>query len=164
MILSRRPVSLAGLVLFVTLALGACRNAADSAGASPQDFLGELYGHYEGKGPGAGIDYSQEAELQRYFTPETMAAIEADFARADAAGEPPALNGDPFVGAQEWDVTQVDIAIGKSAEPDQAMAVVRILSLGETREYKLDLEQVDGAWKIADIDWGFDKLSAILVP
>lgn len=164
MILSRRHFSRAGLVLLGVFALSACQNTATAPDASPQAFLGELYSHYDGKGPGAGLNYSEAAVLRRYFTPATIALIEADFARAAAADEVPALDGDPFVGSQEWDVTGLDIAIGKSAAPDKTMAMVRFDSYGRQSEFRLDLELVNGAWKIADIDWGYDKLSAILVP
>lgn len=169
MILSRRHFSragfaLSGLALLGALTLSACQNTAPAPEMSPQEFLGELYSHYDGKGPGAGLDYSTHAVLERYFTPATMALIEADFARAAAADEIPVLNGDPFVGSQEWDVTGLDIAIGKSAEPEKTMAMVRFDSYGQRSEFRLDLEKVNGAWKIADIDWGYDKLSAILVP
>lgn len=162
-ILTRRAM-FAGLAMLGSLALAACQQSTAADAASPQDFLGDLYSHYDGKGPGAGLDYSQKDVLARYFTPETVAAIEADFARAQAAGEPPALNGDPFVGAQEWDVTGLDIAIGKSATPDSTMAKVRFQSYGQTSEFTLDLKQVAGAWRIADIDWGYDKLSAVVAP
>ena len=162
-ILTRRA-TLAGLAMLGSLALAACQQSGAANGGSPQDFLAELYGHYDGQGPGSGLDYSQKSVLERYFTPETVAAIEADFARGQAAGEPPALNGDPFVGAQEWDVTGLDIAVGKSAAPDSTLAKVRFQSYGETSEFSLDLKQVDGAWRIADIDWGYDKLSKVVAP
>lgn len=153
-------------LLFVALPLGlaACNKEPEAAAASPQEFLGELYGHYNSKGPASGLDYTQKAVLEKYFTPDMVAAIEADAAKAAAAGEPPALNGDPFVGAQEWDVSGLDIAIGKSAIPDKTAAKVRFQNYAETREYSLDLALVDGAWKIADIDWGYDKLSAVVAP
>lgn len=160
--LPRRALAL----MFIALPLGlaACSKEPMAPTASPQEFLGELYGHYNGKGPEAGLDYTQKSVLEKYFTPATVAAIEADFARAAAAGEPPALNGDPFVGAQEWDVSGLDIAVGKSAAPDSTMAKVRFQNYAETREYTLDLALVGGAWKIADIDWGYDRLSAVVAP
>ena len=161
-ILSRR-VLLAGLVA-LSASLAACQQAETPAGASPQEFLGELYGHYDGKGPGAGLDYSQKDVVERYFTPDMAAAIEADSARAKAANEVPNLNGDPFVGAQDWDVEGIAIAIGKSATPDSTMAKVRFENYGQSNEYTLDLRQVNGAWRIADIDWGYDKLSAVVAP
>jgi hypothetical protein len=156
---------IAGLALLgVAMLASACQGGAETEVASPQEFLTELYSHYDGKGPGAGLDYGERAVLRRYFAPDVVAAIEADFDRAAAADEPPALNGDPFVGSQEWDVTGIDIAVAKSTTPDATMAVIRIESMGESREVKLDLRRIEGQWKIADIDWGYDRLSAILAP
>lgn len=161
---SRQPLLMAALGLLLLLA--ACGREAPVAASqsSPQEFLAALYGHYEGEGPGAGIDYSNGAELRRWFTPDLAQGIEADFAAAQAAGEPPALNGDPFVGAQEWDVGKVDIAIAKSAGADETMASVRIDSLGRQSEFKLDLRRTGAGWRIADIDWGYDRLSAVVAP
>lgn len=161
---TRRHLAQFGMALLLALPLGlaACQNEAAAPVASPQEFLGALYARYDGKGPGAGIDYSQKAELERYFTPETMALIEADFAKAKAANEVPILNGDPFVGAQDWDVSKLEIAIGKSATPDRTLAVVRFESYGETSEFRLDLQLVETGWRIADIDWGYGTLRGIL--
>lgn len=156
--------ALALILLALPLSLAACNKEPEAATASPQEFLGELYGHYNGKGPESGLDYTQKSVLGKYFTPETVAAIEADATKAAAAGEPPALNGDPFVGAQEWDVSGLDIAVGKSSVPDKTTAKVRFQNYAEIREYSLDLSLIDGAWKIADIDWGYDKLSAVVAP
>lgn len=154
---SRRSLSLLAVALPL---LAAC--AGTAAVDSPQDFLQALYARYDGMGPGAGIDYAQPAERQRYFTPEMVALIEADAARAAAAEEVPVLNGDPFVGAQDWDISNVTIAIAKSDDPDRTMAVVRFLNYSEANEFRLDLARVSGAWRIADIDWGYDRLSAVL--
>jgi hypothetical protein len=163
-ILSRRRLAQAGLLFLLTVSSGlaACQNQAAAPAASPQEFLGALYSHYDGKGPGAGIDYSQSVELARYFTPETAALIAADFEKAKAANEVPVLNGDPFVGAQEWDVSNLDIAIGKTATPEQTMAMVRFESYGQTSEFRLDLQLVEAGWRIADIDWGYGTLRGIL--
>ncbi|MBL8709566.1 MAG: DUF3828 domain-containing protein [Rhodospirillaceae bacterium] len=155
--ISRRSLSLLAIALQV---LAAC--AGTAAVDSPQDFLRALYARYDGMGPGAGIDYAQPAERQRYFTPEMVALIEADAARAAAAEEVPVLNGDPFVGSQDWDISNVTIAIAKSDDPDRTTAVVRFLNYSEANEFRLDLARVSGAWRIADIDWGYDRLSAVL--
>ena len=41
---------------------------------------------------------------------------------------------------------------------------MRFQSYGATSEFSLDLKQVDGAWRIADIDWGYDRLSKVVAP
>lgn len=159
-----RRAAIAGLALLGGLVLAACQQSTAAESASPQEFLRELYDHYDGKGPGAGLDYSQKDVAERYFTPEMVAAIEADSARAAAANEVPNLDGDPFVGSQDWDINGIDIAVGKSATPDSTMAKVRFQNYDQTNEFTLDLKQVNGAWRIADIDWGYGKLSAVVAP
>lgn len=142
----------------------ACAPAAyaGGSGTSPQEFLAALFAHYDGKGPGAGIDYASEAEIGRWFTPDLARRIRADQDRAAANDEPPSLDGDPFVGSQEWDVSGVAIAVGKSSDPRASSAVVTFTSMGETHEIRFSLAADGEGWKISDIDWGYDKLSGIL--
>lgn len=153
------------LVISGALLMAGCAGtAAGGAGDSPQAFVAALYAHYDGKGPGAGIDYGNDAEIDQWFAPGLAALVRADLARGAASNEPPVLDGDPFVNAQEWDVSGVAIAIGKTADPLKSTAMVTFRSMGEAREVRLDLAAGGDGWKIADIDWGDAKMSAILAP
>ncbi|WP_374310011.1 DUF3828 domain-containing protein [Dongia sp.] len=150
----------AGLIIAGCAAPGP-QALAEGGFASPQDLLNELYGHYADKPAGSGVDLGDPAMVTKYFAPDLAAKIDADFKQAAAANEIPALDGDPFVGAQDWQVTDLAIAVAKSAEPDKTMAVVKFKNYDELKELKLSLARTDAGWQIVDIDWGYDKLSKI---
>lgn len=151
---------LAGLTMAGCAAPGP-QAAAEDGFASPQDLLDELYGHYAGQPAGSGVDLGDQAVVARYFTPDMAAKIEADAKQAAANNDVPALDGDPFVASQDWQVTDLAIAIAKSGEPDKTLAVVTFKNYGEPTELKLSLARTDAGWQIADIDWGYDQLSKI---
>lgn len=137
--------------------------AAEDAGfASPQDLLNELYGHYADKPAGSGIDLSADGAVAKYFTPDLARRIDADSKAAAAKNDIPALDGDPFVDSQDWQITDLAIAVAKSAEPDKTTAIVKFKSYDEAKTVTLSLAKTAAGWQIADIDWGYDKLSHIL--
>jgi hypothetical protein len=152
----------AGLVIAGCAAPAPEAVAADQGFASPQDLLNELYSHYADKPAGSGLDIADEAVIAKYFTPELAARINQDSAQAEAKGEVPALDGDPFVASQDWQVTDLQIAVGKSAEPDKTTAHVTFKNYDEVQNVTLLLAKTAQGWQIADIDWGYDKLSKIL--
>lgn len=133
--------------------------AEETGFASPQALLGELYGHYADKPAGSGVDLGDEKVIATYFTPELAKLIEEDAAAAAAKGDVPTLDGDPFVGAQDWEITQLETAVSKSSDPAKTDAHVRFKNYGEDKEITLSLAKGDKGWQIADIDWGYDKLS-----
>ena len=149
-------------LLAASLVLAACAAPQSGGFDSPQALLDDIYGQYADKPAGSGIDMAAPGIVARYFTLETAALIEADAARAKAADEAPVLNGDPFVGSQDWQITDLDKAVAKSAEPDQTMAIVKFMNYGQPAEVKLHLAQSAKGWQIADIDWGYDSLTKIL--
>lgn len=152
----------AGLVM-AGCAAPAPQAVADEAGfASPQDLLGDIYKQYADKPAGSGIDLSAPGAVEKYFAPELAQKINADMERAKATNDIPVLNGDPFVDSQDWQITNVAFAVGKSAEPDETMAVVKFKNYGEQKEVKLSLAKTAIGWQIADIDWGYESLSKIL--
>ena len=71
----------------------------------------------------------------------------------------PALDGDPFVDSQDWEITELATAVAKSSTPDTTTAMVHFKSYGEEKNLTLMLQKTATGWQIADIDWGYDKLS-----
>lgn len=121
--------------------------------ATPQAFLNALYHHhrYEGKHT-RGIDYADRRVLQRYFEPSLVGLITADQAAAKKRDEVPALDGDPFVDAQEWEITQ--LAITTAAEgPDKGIGTVTYRNFGEPKKLTVALVRLKPGWRIADIIW-----------
>ncbi|MBK8160275.1 MAG: DUF3828 domain-containing protein [Rhodospirillaceae bacterium] len=154
--------TLRAVLLAAGLALAACTAPAPGGFDSPQALLDDIYGQYADQPAGSGIDLAAPGIVARYFTPETAALIEADTARAKAANDVPVLDGDPFVGSQDWQITDLDKAVAKSAEPDKTMAIVKFMNYGQPAEVKLHLALSTKGWQIADIDWGYDTLTKIL--
>ncbi|MDY0871645.1 DUF3828 domain-containing protein [Dongia rigui] len=150
-----RPVFIAAAFLIA----GCAASVAEEGFDSPQALLEELYGHYAGKPAGSGVDLGDQKMIEKYFTPELAAKIVADDAKAAAANEIPALDGDPFVDSQDWEITELATAVGKSSTPDTTTAKVHLKSYGEEKNLTLMLQKTAKGWQIADIDWGYDKLS-----
>jgi len=150
-----RPIFIAAAFLIA----GCAASVAEEGFDSPQALLDELYSHYAGKPAGSGVDIGDQKVIEKYFTPEMAAKIGADDAKAAAANEVPALDGDPFVDSQDWEITELATAVGKSAEPDATTAKVHLKSYGEEKNLTLSLKKTAKGWQIDDIDWGYDKLS-----
>ena len=152
----------AGLVI-AGCATPAPQAAADEAGfASPQDLLKDIYDQYNNQPAGSGIALNTPGVIDKYFAPDLAQKINADMERAKANNDIPVLDGDPFVDSQDWLITDLATAVGKSAEPDKTMAIVKFKNNGEQKEVKLALAKTAKGWQIADIDWGYDTLSKIL--
>ena len=119
--------------------------------ATPQTFLTTLYHRYEGKHT-RGLDYADKRMLMRYFEPSLVDLITADQAAAKKRDEVPALDGDPFVDAQEWEITQ--LAITTTADgPDKATGTVTFRNFSEPKKLTVALVRLKAGWRIADITW-----------
>lgn len=121
------------------------------ADTEAQKFLESIYKRYVGPDtPGVPLD-TKEALLS-YFTPELAAMIAADGARAEKENEPPTLDGDPFVFAQDWDIKNVVVKV-KDTNPGKAVGTATFTNFGETQEIELNLVKLPVGWRINDIRW-----------
>ena len=138
-----------GLIALIFTAL-----AAGSAGAedpAARKFLDGIYSAYSTpNSPGTRIN--SRALLDRYFTPALAALIDRDGKRAAAKGEVPALSGDPFIDAQDWEIKGLAIDL-KENGPARAAAIVAFTNFGEARQVRLDLVKTAAGWRIDDIHW-----------
>jgi hypothetical protein len=113
---------------------------------SADQFLHTIYDQYKGT-DGPPLD---DAAMTNYFTPETYKLIKADSDAAAKKNEVPALNGDPFIDAQDWQIEQIKIAVTEP-KPGAAVGVVTFKNFGEMFEIKLDLSKTPKGWRIAEI-------------
>ena len=60
---------------------------------------------------------------------------------------------DPFIDAQDWDISAVEIAV-RDTGAEKASATVSFKNLGKPTTVVLDLVKLRGEWRIADINWG----------
>ncbi|HEY1503033.1 MAG TPA: DUF3828 domain-containing protein [Stellaceae bacterium] len=141
--LRRLILAIACITIFAASAL------ADEA--TPQAFLTALYQHYEAKGF-PGIDYADKRVLQRYFEPSLVELITADQAAAKKRDEVPALDGDPFVDAQEWEITRLAITT-QTDGADKATGSVAFRNFKKPKKFVVRLVRLKAGWRIADIVW-----------
>ena len=121
--------------------------AAQAQAQSPQSFLQSIYDPYL-KDDFKGQPYWQ---VDRYFSPELARAIEADMREAKRRGEVPALDGDPFIDAQDWDVENLAINVKTDGDGHKATGEVTFDNLGKRTQVTLDLLRTGIGWRIADI-------------
>jgi len=99
----------------VAVSLGA--RAGD---ASALAFVSDIYAAYKGK-DAKGHPLDGERAIRRYFEPTLAALMVKDQKIAAKRGEVGLLDFDPFIDAQDWEISDFDIAIDDTA-PGKATA------------------------------------------
>ena len=143
MLLSVRP-----LAAFVLLLVTATATLAAEAN-SPQAFLETIYRNYQGK-DSKGYMLDKPAMIRRIFVPELANAIIADQAAAQKRGEVPELDGDPFIDAQDWEITGLGVKVAMNGAA-RATATVTFRNFGEPHTVTHELVKTASGWRIADI-------------
>ena len=144
-------------MLTATAALFAARPfKALAQDASAKAFLDAIYKRYVGKNT-KGIPLDSDAVIRRYFEPSLAALIIKDGKEAARRKEVPTLDGDAFIGAQDWEIKAIKVDVA-DAGPGKATGTVTFTNSGEAKKVVLDLTRVGNDWKIADINWGEDSL------
>jgi hypothetical protein len=146
--------ALARVVLAVSLALVAAVAVpkAMAAGPSAEAFVAGIYSHYHGSASGAakGVSIDGVGQLRRYFEPSLANLIVADEARAEKRHEVPTLDGDPFVNAQDWEITDIVTKVVEKG-PAHAEGEVHFKNFGEPKTVRLLLVRLPVGWRIHDI-------------
>ena len=149
------PRRVALLILAAMLAIPAVPAFARSAEppSSAKMFLEGIYRSYLGNSPAQarGVALNQPAAVRQYFSPGLASLILEDSAQAGKLGETPTLNGDPFVGHQEWQIS--DLAIEVKDATVKAVGTVSFTNFGKQETLVLELLKVGESWRIADIRW-----------
>lgn len=142
---TRRSVILAiGLA-----AAGAAVRPVRAAETTARAFVAAIYDAYKGK-TAKGIRLDSDAAVRRYFEPSLAALILEDRAAAAKSGDVPSLDGDPFVDAQDFEITALAIAI-KDGGPDAAVATVTFKNSGKPTRVVLDLVRLPEGWRIHEV-------------
>lgn len=144
-----RRLVLAGLVAAL-----AVTNASAQA-ATAQAFVESLYRPYLTKGF-QGQPYDDTA---RFFVPALAQAIDRDNREAKRRNEVPTLNGDPFVDAQDWEISKLTVDV--TANGDAATARVSFQNFGEAKQVLLELAKTPAGWRIAEIKAPSGSLRAL---
>lgn len=145
------------LIAAVFITTSCASSLAEEGFSSPQALLNEIYGHYK---DGKNVDTGDPKVVERYFVADIAAKMTADYAQAAAMGEVPILDGDAFLDAQDFEITDLAIAIAKSSTPNTTLGYVTFKNFGEEKKITLSLQKTAKGWQIADIDYqGEQKLS-----
>jgi hypothetical protein len=154
---------LAGLVAFAMLPALPALAAGAASDMSAKTFLTQIYQNYVGSssGPAKGIALAAAKDVRGYFTVGLAGLILEDRVTAAKRGEPPALDGDPFVGHQDWDIS--DLAIDVSDKPAAAKAIgtVTFNNAGKPEKVVIELLRNGKDWRIADIKWDKANLRSL---
>jgi len=126
-----------------------------AAEETAESFVAAIYAQYKPDAKKQGIRLDSDAQVKKYFEPDLAALIIADNAAAKKNNEVPSLDGDPFVDAQDWKITDVKVAVAHDGA-DKAMATVNFKNLGKATVVKLQLVKTPLGWRIADITWPGD--------
>jgi hypothetical protein len=158
-LLDRRFMNRALAMQAVMVAAAALSFAASAETAPPQAFVDGIYKHYLGK-ESKGLALSNATTIRRYFAPPLSDAIIKDFAQAHKAGEVPLLNGDPFIDAQDWEISDLKTAV-KSTGANTAVATVSFVMFMKPSTVSLDLLSTTAGWRITNIRWAKGSLRAL---
>jgi hypothetical protein len=126
---------------------------------SARDFVQSIYAHYAGKDD-KGVPFATDAQLKRVFAPPLVKLIERDRALASKRGDAPALDGDPFVDAQDWQLTGLSISVDEDGP--RATGRVSFKNIDRQQTMTLALVKVQGQWRVSDVSGAEGSLVAFL--
>jgi Protein of unknown function (DUF3828) len=155
---SRRSL-LAGLAAVVVSPVLSAVLPAEAADTSAKAFLQQIYQSYVGSAA-KGVPLAGAKEVRGYFTVGLATLILEDRASAAKRGEPPALDGDPFVGHQDWDISNLAIEV-KDTGGAKVIGTVSFANSGKAEKVVVELLRSGKDWRIADIRWDASSLRAL---
>lgn len=150
MTISRRDFALGcAALLWAHVAMPA--RAAEPATA--KSFVEGIYQHYVGDAAkdATGVFIDKPADVRRYFTPPLAAMILKDRAAAAKRDDVPTLDGDAFVGHQDWEI--VNMAIDVQEDGDKATATVSFTNSGQPEKVVVSLRKSGKDWRVDDVTY-----------
>jgi len=143
------------ILKWLPLLLAVLTAPAFAAPQSAEAFLQVIYSHYRGNAS-KGVMLEKDADYRRYFTDDLVNLIIADEKAAAKSGDVPNLDGDPFIDAQDWQITHLTIHID-SETATAAQATVKFVNTKEPKIIRLSLVQTPKGWRIYNIVWSGDE-------
>jgi hypothetical protein len=98
--------------------------------------------------------------VRSYFTTGLAELILDDRAAATNQGESPVLNGDPFIGHSEWDISDLSVDV-KDTAGFKTVGTVSFLNFGKPEKVALELLRSGNEWRIADVEWDSGTLRGL---
>ena len=136
--------------------------ALAGGGWAAKAFLADIYQRYVGSSAGTakGISLNSVRTVRSYFTFGLASLIIEDRAAAAKRGEPPVFDGDPFIGSQDWDISNLAIEV-KDTGAFKAVGTVTFMNSGKPEQVVLELLRSGNDWHIADVAWDSGTLRAL---
>jgi hypothetical protein len=136
--------------------------ALAGSGSAAKAFLAEIYQQYVSSSAGTakGISLNSVKTVRSYFTYGLASLIIEDRAAAAKRGEPPVLDCDPFIGSQDWDISNLAIEV-KDAGAFKAIGTVTFMNSGKPEQAVLELLRSGNDWRIADVAWDSGTLRTL---
>ncbi len=126
-------------------------------------FVEGIYKRYLGKNT-PGLDLSTREALALYFTPSLADLIDKDAKEAEKQQEAPLLNGDPFVDAQDWEITDPVVTVQAQDNAQGATATATFKNFGKTVTVRLALQVTPKGWRVDDVFWSEGNLRGLYKP
>jgi hypothetical protein len=157
--ISRRAVAL-GLAAVMAAPAPLLARATEPP-ATAKRFVEGIYAKYVGAATqgSPGVVLENPSSIKRYFTPGLASLILDDEAAAHQRGEPPTLDGDAFVGHQDWNIADMSIDVKEIGA--KAKATVNFVNFGKSETVVVELLKVGEDWRIADIAWDSGTLRGL---
>jgi hypothetical protein len=153
---AKAALSRRGILTGFTVALAALPvlPALASRGSTAKAFLADIYQRYVGSSAGnaKGISLNSVMTVRSYFTFGLASLIIEDRSAAAKRGEAPVLDGDPFIGSQDWDISNLAIEV-KEMGAFKAIGTVTFMNSGKSDKVVLELLRSGNDWRIADVAW-----------
>ena len=149
------------LAAFAALLLFAASAQAQTPDA--KNFVENIYKRYLGKNT-PGLDLSTREALDLYFTSSLAEQIDKDAKEAERQQEAPLMNGDPFVDAQDWEITDPVVTVQAQDNANGATATATFKNFGKTVTVRLALQLTPKGWRVDDIFWSEGNLRGLYKP
>src|SRR2546422_985946 len=130
--------------VLIAVCIGLVFTTGAARAAEPKSFVEAICAAYQGK-DAKGIPLDTDAAVRRYFAPTLAALIINDRKKAAWRGEVGALDGDPFIDAQDWEIAAVDVTV-RDITADKASATVAFKNVDRPATVVLDLVKLKQGW------------------
>ena len=137
------------IIALLLVSLSVLRVSAAPAASGPADVVHDLY-----KSAQAHFGFSPDTVKadKPWVAPELYAKMLKKVNQPVPKGDAPDIEGDLFLDAQD---TPTSLEVGKATiDGTKATVSVTLKWDKETRHQTVLLEQVDGAWKVTDVNYG----------
>jgi hypothetical protein len=164
--LSRRSLVLGFASILAFRVTPAFAGGKRHAGKPAVEFLSSIYQRYLGKSSaaaGSGIVLADAQSVRSYFTPGLALLMLEDRAAATERGSSPVLEGDPFIGRSQWDISDLSIDV-KDTGALKTVGTVTFLNFGKPEKVVLELLRLGSEWRVADVKWDSGTLHGIYRP